>query len=323
MQAIYEFMGILLFIAIAAFFAAAEVSFLSISNIRMHTMIEKKANGAESLQRLKQNRRRVIIALLIGNNIASVAASVFATSMAITLLGSEAGIGAAVAMMSFLLIAFGDIMPKSAATTYGDKFILAVAPAIEVFCWVFTPLVLVFEAVNRLVPGIYSTATGIEKFSEEEVRTAVRLGAKHKSITEKEEKMIANVLEFDKKPVEAVMTPVSYVAMINAGTPVWSAFEIAAKNKHSRFPIVNEQGRAIGFVNLREIAMAMMTDPKTDCVHIAQKPLVFGPKERIHNVFERMQKAGKDISVVADSSQKMIGIVTIEDLLEELVGEIQ
>ncbi|MCL6088996.1 MAG: CNNM domain-containing protein, partial [Candidatus Marsarchaeota archaeon] len=152
MQIYLEALLLALLVVISAFFAAAEVSFLSISNVRLHALLERQASGAQSLSRLRANRRRVIIALLIGNNLANVGASALATSIAMSIFG-EAGLGVAVGVMSFLLLTFGDIAPKSAATTYGERMALGFSPVIEAFYWLIFPLVLVFEFINRLIPG--------------------------------------------------------------------------------------------------------------------------------------------------------------------------
>lgn len=201
----YEPLALLILLALSAFFSASEIAFLSISNIKLHTLLERKVPGAETLARLRNHRRRTIIALLIGNNIVNVAASALGTSIAIGLFGNL-GVGVAVGVMFFLILTFGEIAPKSAATTYGEKGALFLAPFIELFYLFSLPLVMVFEIINNFIPGVYSKATKVEKFTEEEVRSAVKLGAQDQSISEKERQLIENVLEFNDRTIAQVMT---------------------------------------------------------------------------------------------------------------------
>ncbi len=322
MQIYLDAILLALLVAISAFFAAAEVSFLSISNVRLHALLERQASGVQSLSRLRANRRRVIIALLIGNNLANVGASALATSIAMSIFG-EAGLGVAVGVMSFLLLTFGDIAPKSAATTYGERMALLFSPVIEAFYWLIFPLVLIFELINRLIPGIYSRPTGIERFSEEEVRSAISLGAKHQSITLKEKELIENVLEFDKKPVEKAMTPRAAVMTLAPQMPVEKALDLAVESQYSRFPVVDAQGRMVGVIGLRNLSRAARHKPGSHVGAVVIKPLHFPASEKIHTAFDRMQRMGRNIAGVVDAQEKLIGIITLEDLLEELVGDIQ
>ncbi|VVB56666.1 Methylated protein [uncultured archaeon] len=318
-----ELFFLALLIGISAFFAASEVAFLSMSNVRFHTLHERGKPGVESLGRLRSKRRRVIITLLIGSNIANVAASVLATSITTTLFGEETGLGVAVGLMSFLLLTFGDIAPKSAATTYGESIILSFSPIIEVFCWAFFPLVVVFEFINRLIPGVYARPTGVERFSEDDVRSAIQLGAEHQSITLEKKKLIENVLEFDKKSLDQVMTPKERVTSLSMSQPVELALEQAIDSQYSRFPVLDAQGRMVGVIGTRTLARAVRHHPGMPVGTAMTKPVLFPAHEKTHTAFARLQRMGRNIAGVEDAQGRMVGIVTLEDLLEELVGELQ
>ena len=318
---ILEAAGLMLFVGISAFFAAAEVSFLSMSAVRVHHLLEHKVPGAESLSRLRAKRRRVVVSLLIGGNVANVAASAIATSASIALFGDN-GIGIAIGVMSFLLLTLGDIAPKSAATTYGESFALAFSPLIEAFYFASYPLVAVFEAINRLIPGVYSHATGIERFTEAEVRSAVKLGAKHKSISERAREFIENALEFDTKPVSKAMTAKGSVVSLPADMPVSEAYKKAVGSEHSRFPVIDGQNKVVGTVSEKLLGRAILQHPGWTAEQAAWKPVVFRETDKIHHAFDTLQSLGRNIAVVVDANGEFAGVVTIEDLLEELVGEL-
>lgn len=323
MELYFEASLLILLICVSAFFAAAEVSFLSLGNVRFHSLLERDVPGAKSLGRLRARRRRVIIALLIGSNICNVAASVLATSIATGFFGAETGLGVAVGVMSFILLTFGDIAPKSAATTYGERMALGFAPVIEVFYAFAWPLVVIFEFINHLIPGVYARPTGIERFSEDDLRSAVKLGAQHQSITADEKRLIENVLEFDKKPLEQVMTPKVQVVTLSVSAPVEQALDVAIDSQYSRFPALDADGHMVGVVGTRSLARAARRRPGSRVADIMTKPVLFLRTEKTHAAFRHLQHAGRNIAGVVDEKGRMIGVVTLEDLLEELVGEIQ
>ena len=323
MELIVEVILLILFILISAFFAAAEVSFLSMSNVRFHTLHERARPGTESLGRLRSKRWRVIISLLVGSSIANVAASVLATSIATSIIGGEAGLGVAVGVTSFLLLTFADIAPKSAATTYGEGMILAMAPILEIFYTLFFPLVVVFEFINRLIPGVYARPTGVERFTEDDVRSAVKLGAAHQSITLEEKRLIENVLEFDKKPLEQVMTPKARVVTMVVSLPVEKALDAAIDSQYSRFPVLDAEGRMVGVVGTRTLARACRHKPGIPVSEVMTKPVLMSMHEKTHTAFSHLQRMGRNIAGVVDGQGLMVGVVTLEDLLEEIVGEIQ
>lgn len=315
-----DYILLILLLAFSAFFAAAEVAFLSISNVKLHSLLEKKVPGTETLARLRHNRRRVIISLLIGNNVVNISASAIATSMAIEMFG-EAGIGIAVGVMTFLILTFGEIVPKSAATTYGDKFALVSAPLVEIFYSFSYPLVFFFEFVNRLIPGVYSKATGIEHFTEEEVRSAVSLGAKHKSITERERELIENVLELNDRPISKAMVMKGGVVTLRADMLAREAHKKAVDCGYSRFPVLDKKGEVIGVASMRTLGKAMHENPIAQVYEYMRPPVKVRQTETVSEVFHRLQSAERNIAIVVDQHDRFVGIITMEDLLAEIVGD--
>jgi len=308
-------------IAISAFFSACETSFLTVTRIRLHQLVERGAPGAQSLHRLRESRRRVLIALLIGNNVANIAASAVATTIAITFFGDQ-GLGIAIGAMSFLMLTFGDIAPKSFATTYGERIILTCAPVVEGIYWALTPLVVFFEFINRMIPGVYSRATGIERFTEDEVKAAVKLGAAHKSISEMERELIENVLEFNDKTVAHVMTPKARVVHFPVGTRAADALHKALHSLYYRFPIVKD-GQVIGTVNIRALAKAVEDNPNWKVEQIVLPSVRVKSTDRLNDAFAHLQAANRHFSIVVDERENFVGVLTMDDMLEELVGKIK
>ncbi|VVC01287.1 Uncharacterised protein [uncultured archaeon] len=313
---------LLALVGITAFFAAVEVAFLSISSVRVHGLVERNAPGAESVHRLRDKRRRVIISMLIYSSVVNVSASALATNMSIELFG-ENGLGIAVGVMTFMLLTFGEIIPKSFATTYGERIMLLTAPLIELMYYVSQPLVAVFDLINRMIPGVYSRATIVERFTEEEVRSAVKLGAQHKGITEKEKDLIENVLEFNDRTVGEAMTPKSSVFSLPADMVVAAAHKKALDSAYSRFPVIDRQGNVVGTLSVKIIGRAFYEHPEWPLSKVAWKPVILKHTEKASNAFAHMQSIGRNIAIVVDDKGKFEGVVTLEDLLEELVGELK
>jgi len=308
-------------IAISAFFAACETSFLSISALRVHSLLEKRASGAESLSRLKQHRRRVLIALLIGNNVSNIAASAVATTLAITMFGDQ-GLGIAIGIMSFLMLTFGDIAPKSLATSHGERNILICAPIVEGLYYAFFPLVIFFEFINHLIPGVYSRATGIERFTEDDVKAAVKLGATHKSISEKERELIENVLAFNDKTVAHTMTPKSRVVAFSSDALASDALHKAIHSNYYRFPVVNGN-QVIGTVNIRALAKAAEDNPNWRLERIVLPVVKVKSTDVLNDAFAHLQAANRHFAIVVDGQDQFAGVLTMDDMLEELVGKIK
>jgi len=308
-------------IAIGAFFSACETSFLTVSRIKIHQLVERKVPGSESLHRLRENRRRVLISLLIGNNVANIAASSVATAIAIVFFGDQ-GLGIAIGAMSFLILTFGDIIPKSLATSYGELIILACAPLVEGIYWALTPLVIFFEFINRFIPGVYARAITIERFTEEEVKTAVTLGAQHKGISERERELIENVLAFNDKTVAHAMTHKQRVVSFPFEMPVAEAHAKAIASPYYRFPIMKEE-QAVGTINIRTLDKVSDSQPKSPVGGFLQPLVMVQTTDMLNNAFLHLQMNNRHFAVVVDAKGKFAGVLTMDDLMEELVGKIK
>jgi len=321
MEFLIELVALVGLIAISAFFAACETSFLSISLLRVHALVEKRVAGAEALYRLKTRRRRVLIALLIGNNIANIAASAVATAMAIEIFGDE-GLGIAIGIMSFLMLTFGDIAPKSLATSHGERIILMGAPVVEGIYYAFFPLVIFFEFINHLIPGVYSRATGIERFTEEEVKAAVKLGATHNSISQKERELIENVLAFNDKTVAHAMTPRSRVLAFSAEALATDALHKAIHSTYYRFPVI-KNGLVIGTVNIRALAKAAEDNPNWHVEKFVLPVVKVKSSDTLNVAFAQLQQANRHFSIAVDDKGAFVGLLTMDDMQEELVGRLK
>ncbi len=306
-------------IALNALFSAVEVAFLTVSRIRLHRLLDRQAPGSAALARLKGKSNRTIIGILIGSNVAGVAASVLAADLAVRTFG-DIGLGIATGVMTLLLLTLGEVTPKTLASQHAEAIILPFSAPLEALIFALSPAITAFDAFNHAVAGPH--AHTISKVTEEEVRAAVRLGVQDNAITATERHIIENVLHFNDKTVVQCMTPKSHAETFGPTQTAADAFQHALKARYSRFPVIQNR-KAVGIVTLKRLASAAQARKNltvADCMHT---PITYLPaKLAASDAFARMQHAGVNMAAVTDSKNRYVGLVTLEDLLEELVGEI-
>jgi CBS domain containing-hemolysin-like protein len=161
---------------------------------------------------------------------------------------------------------------------------------------------------------------GIEKFTEDEVRTAVKLGAQHNSISEREKELIENVLAFNDKTVGQVMTPKDRAVYFPADMKAAEAHEKAIKGTYSRFPVLRE-GKVVGTVSMRALGRAVLDNPNWRVGHVMWAPIKVKSSDKLNHAFSKLQTLGRHIAVVEGDHGEYLGLITIEDLMDELVGE--
>jgi len=306
-------------IALNAAFSAVEVAYLTISRIRLHRLLERKLPGSESLARLKAQSNRTIIAILIGSNVAGVAASVLAADIAVGLFG-DVGLGIATGFMTLLLLTVGEVTPKTLASSHAEPIILFFSAPLEALVFLLSPFVSAFDAFNRAVAGPH--AKSVSKITEDEVRAAVTLGAQDQAITALEKHYIENVLHFNDKTVAQCMTPKSRTATLAPDEPIPAALQKALQSPYSRFPVVKE-GKAVGIVTVKRLAYAAQNQKDATVADVMRTPALTLPKTLPANeAFARMQAAAVNMAAITGDNDDYAGLVTLEDLLEELVGEI-
>lgn len=305
-------------IAANAFFSALEVAFLSVSRIRLHRMLDRNASGAQSLARLKAHPERTIIAVLIGSNVAGVAASVLAADIAVQLFG-DLGLGIATGVMTLVLLTLGEVTPKTLASAHAEPIALLSAPFLEAFQTVLSPLIWAFDSFNRAMAG--SHAKRVAKVTEDEVRAAVSLGAQDQAITATERRFIENVLHFNDKTVAQCMTPKARTVAFEPHWRVSHALEQALASPHSRYPVIRRE-RPLGVISVRRLAAEVRKGSLRRVAECMRPPLLLPQGLLANEAFARMQAQGVNLAVVVDSDRRFVGVIALEDLLEELVGEI-
>ena len=307
-------------IFLSAFFSGSETAMMSLSMLKIRHLVREKRRGSETLFKLKQHPHRLLVTILIGNNIVNIGASALATMVATEMFGSL-GAGIAVGVITFLILVFGEITPKSLALKHAVKLSLIIAPIMRALLLAMYPLVLFFEGVAKIVAKIFGK-TGDDKLTVAELKTIVTVGHEEGIIDKKLAKMMKNVLEFRDTKASEIMTPISGVRTVKAGSTIKKIIKFVNRSPYSRFPVLRGK-KIIGILDVDDILKVVSTKGIGVVVDKLVRPARFVDGETsIDDLFVAFEKKNLHMVVVADNKGRIIGVVTLDDVLEEIVGEI-
>jgi CBS domain containing-hemolysin-like protein len=272
---------------------------------------------------LKERPRQFIITILIGNNLVNTGASAFGTVVATNYFGSQ-GIGIATGIMTFLLLTFGEIIPKSFATSYAEKISLLIAKPSLAVIKILAPFVAIFEWLVAFFLNIFGATKTTPLYSEAELRTMVEVGVKEKSLGPTEKEFIEGVLEFKQTLVKEIMTPKRRIFCLEENLSVEEAILKINKREHTRIPIYRgTREHIVGIVYLKDVLKALTEQRLSLKIkEIAKKPLFVYENKLISVVFKELQGRHVHLAMVVDKRDEVKGIVTLEDIIEEIVGDI-
>ncbi len=265
----------------------------------------------------------MLITILVGVNLANIGAAAVATDVAIGAFGNL-GLGVATGIMTFVLLVFGDITPKAYCYAHAEKISLRFARVILAIQYLLYPLVILLELVTL---GIFKTVKIEEKpkkLSEAEVRAILDIGVEEQVLMKEEREMMKEVLEFHDTTVRAIMTPRNNMFVLSSRLLIWDALPLINKSGFSRIPIIEEsKDNVVGIVHIRDVLKAIET--KTSYMmlkDVARKPLFVSKDTPISKLLKEFQVRRLQLAMVVDEFGSTEGLVTLEDVIEELVGEI-
>lgn len=308
-------------LAMSGFFSGVEIAFFSISQTRARSLAEEGKRGANALVRLKANPERLLITILIGNNVANIGAASVATYAATQLFGS-AGVGLATGVMTLLVLFFGEITPKSFAVSNSMRLSLGAAPVIETLQRALSPLVRPLERITRwILPKAKDGSGGV---SEMEIRRLSQMAYLSGMIDERERRLIEQAFLLDTTKARDAMTP---RVEIFAWPETLTVGEIADELRslpYSRIPIYEDTvDRITGVVHLRDLYQAISSGRRLSTLReLAREPFVVPEMMPLSTLLEEFQNRRIHLGIVVDEYGGTDGLITLEDILEELVGEI-
>lgn len=309
-------------LVLSGIFSGSETALVALSMARAEALLNEGRAGAAALYQLKKDPSRMLTTILIGNNLVNIAASALATVMATRQFGS-AGPGIAVGVLTLFILVFGEITPKSLATRYSERISLFIAYPLLLFMRLIYPLVWFF---SRFATWIYRLTGGKSDptVTESELIGMLGYGVREGAIEHNESQIIERVFAFNDLKVRDVMTPKGHIFSLDGTLSVIEAMPIVSRERFSRIPLYEGQSdnftRVLYLRDLLGAAASGQTEEKLET--IAHEPLFVSQYQAIDDLFALLRRRNQIFSIVVDEYGDVRGIVTLEDLLEELVGEI-
>ena len=327
---IFEVIALFGFIILSAFFSGTETALFSLNKLQLKKMQKKEENNwrVKSISRLLDDPQRTLISILIGNMFVNITASSLATYLAIKFFGNI-GIGIASGIMIFIILVFGEIVPKSLAVANAEVISKKVARPIEIISIGLLPLIRFFKMIINIMYYFFGRKSVREKkeITEEDLITLIEVGKDEGVIEEEEKKMIRNIFEFGDTMVKEVMIPRVDMDCIPSDTKLNSILKLIKKMGHSRIPVYEETvDNIIGILYAKDLLGIYekwyTSKEKFDLKQVARKAYFVPENKKIDDLLDIFQRDKIQIAIAIDEYGGTAGLVTMEDVVEEVVGEI-
>lgn len=309
---------------LSAFFSSAETALTTVNKIRMRTLAEDGNVRAKRVLKITDDSGKMLSAILIGNNIVNLSASSLATTLAIRFFGSI-GAGIATGVLTLLILIFGEITPKTKATLNADQMALSYSLIIELLMKVLTPFIFV---INKMAMGVLfllgvDPRKSKDAMTEEELRTIVDVSQESGVIEDEERDMIHNLFDFGDSEAKEIMVPRIDMTFVRKDSTYDEILEIYRQDKFTRLPVYDEStDHVIGIVNMKDLLMCDDTE-NFSLDQILREPYFTYEHKNTADLFIEMRKNSISLAIVLDEYGTTAGLITLEDLLEEIVGEIR
>lgn len=300
-----SFLIIIICIILIALLSGSEVAFISVNRIRLRNLIEKGDSNAIIAQKIRDEHDRLFSAVILSGNLFTVLASSVGTALAISVLGEDFGIIAATVTMTVLTVVFGELAPKTFAVSNAEKISLVLARPIDVYIKLISPLVAVFNKLSNAIIRIFGgeVVPTPQLLTEEEMKAMIKIGEEEGAIEKEEKEMLHNIFAFGDKKVTEAMVPRTEIVSIPEDAVVADALSLVSKEGYSRYPVIKETVDHItGVLYVKDIIRKMASE---------EVP----PATPIQN-FVR-------IAIVVEEHGGTAGLITLEDIMEEIVGGLQ
>ena len=313
--------SILCLLLLSAFFSATETAFTSLNRIKMKNMANDDVKNAKLVLKLEDRYDKLLSTILIGNNIANIGMTAIATVMFVALLGGSLGPTASTVVMTVAVLIFGEISPKNIAKEHPEGFALFAAPIMRGLMWLFTPLNVIFSLWKKLLGKLFGTQEN-GSYTEDELITIVEEAQIGGSIGKEQQELITNAIEFDDLEAIDVITPRVDIVAVELGTSVEEIGRTFKESGLSRLPVYEDDlDNIIGIINQKDFHKYVVGENRELEQYI--KPVAYVAESiKAAVLLKKMQTKKTHIAIIVDEYGGTTGLVTMEDIIEELVGKI-
>ncbi len=320
-----EILVLTIFVVLSFFFAVSETSVIGLSKIRLRHMVAKGVKHAVSVQRLVTKLDKFIAAILIGNNFVNIAISVMITAIIVRMIGYRWGIVIATLLTTFLVLVFCEITPKILAIKHTEKSALITAPIMEIVLKILNPLVVFFTGISSALLKIFGVGPSKRSplITEEELRTMIEVGKEEGVLTDEERKMFHRIFEFGDIKVGDVMVPKEKIVAVNINVNPEELLNKFVEEGHARLPVYSGTiENIVGVIYAHDLLYILRDKSLFLLQDLVHEPYYVAANIRVSELLQKFQAEKIQIAIVIDQHKKTIGLVTLEDLVEEIVGEI-
>lgn len=320
---ILQIVVLVVLLLLSAFFSSAETALTTVNKIRMRTLAEDGNKRAAKVLTVTDNSAKMISAILIGNNIVNLSASSIATALAIKLFGSM-GAGIATGILTLLILIFGEISPKTLATIHADEISLTYAGIISFLMKILTPVIFLMNSLSMAFLKLLRVNPNDSRLvlTENELRTIMDVGHESGVIETEEHEMINNVFDFTDAEAKEIMIPRIDMTLVSVDASYQELLDIYRETRYTRLPVYEESNdNVIGILNVKDLLLCEDQD-NFSIRDIMRTPFFTYEHKNTAELFSQMQESSINIAIVLNEYGTTAGLITMEDLLEEIVGEI-
>ena len=312
-----------LLVALSALFSGAEVALIGTNKAKVNQLVKDRVRGAAALAKLKSNPNRMLATINLGTALANVGSSALATEVALGMFGNG-GLAISIGIMTFILLVFGENAPKSYCNANPVKVSLWISGVTLTFSYIFYPFVILFEKITHGILWMLKSPYHPPPITEQEIYNVIEQGLEDKALKKHERELVHGALKFDDIVIRAVMTPRTKMFMLPAKMILFDAMPLISKSGYSRIPLYKDTtDQIVGILNVRDLLKNLERDERIITLEsLARKPIFVSQEQRISKLLREMQGRQTHMAIVVDEFGGVEGCVTLEDLLEEIVGEI-
>ena len=311
-------------LALSAFFSSSETAMMAVNKIRVRNLADAGLSSAQTLMKVLDNQPKMLSAILIGNNIVNISASSLATILVTRAFG-DMYVGVGTGILTLLVLIFGEITPKTSATLYSETMALRFAKPIYMIMQVLTPVIFIVDKLSQGVLRLLHVDPNKKQdaITEDELRTIVEVSPEEGVIESDEKKMIYNVFDFGDSVAKDIMVPRIDMTFIDVNATFSEVIEVFREVKYTRYPVYEETtDNVIGIINIKDLLLT--ENQKKFCIRdYLREPLYTYEFKKTAELMVELRKTQNNIAIVLDEYGATAGLITLEDMLEEIVGEIR
>ncbi|MCT2535197.1 hemolysin family protein [Aquibacillus koreensis] len=314
---------LVILIMLSAFFSSAETAFSSVNKIRLKNFVDEGRRGSKKALHIAEHFDNTLSTILVGNNIVNIAAASISATIATDIIEGNSGIVVSTVVMTILILIFGEILPKSLAKEHAESYTLTISTVLYFLIILLTPVNFLFLKLKRVVSKLFAKNESLPSVTEEEIKVMLDISEEEGVIDKEERQLIHRSMDFDSTIAEEIITPRIDVVAADVNQSIEEVKQIFFDERFSRIPVYEENiDNIIGILTEKEFFTHIIKYKDVNIRELLREPLFVVESMKISTLLPQLQKEKVHMAIVLDEFGGTSGLVTLEDVIEEIVGEI-